>query len=370
MPRLVVTLALGARVEVHELDGARVDLGSASDCDLRLRHPSIEPRHARLMARRGRVVLVDLGAARGVRLGARVVRAPVLLDPDASFGVGELRASARVEDGPSWVGTELPLGGAPRAAGLRLRARLPDSEAGLLRLVGALEDGVRVGVRVARAALDPARRDAWLEAAASAPTGPHHARVLGAGLRDGQAWLAESMRPGVPLTALLAAVGRRRVTVPTEAVVALVAQLAEALDARGAPHGDLVPDSVRLGLDGAVEVLLPGPELAADVVTRRPFLSERRRCGAAATADCDRFALAALVRALRLEGVPAAALVAALEGGASWSATAAAARAGAHALGLDPSTGHLARLARLLDLDDAAPLAEVRPTSRFDAASA
>lgn len=370
MARLVVTLALGARVEVHELDGERVDLGSASDCDLRLRHPSIEPRHARLLARRGRVVLVDLGAARGVRLGGRVVRAPVLLEEGASFGVGELRGAARVEDGPSWVGAELPPFGASRAAGLRLRARLPDSEAGLLRFSGRLDGGPRVGVRVARPELDPDRRDAWLEAARAAPSGPHHAPVLGAGLRDGRAWLAEVTRPGVPLTALLAAVGRGGVTVPAEAGVALIAQLAEALAARGAPHGDLVPDSVRLGLDGAVEVLLPGPELAADVPTRRPFLSERRRCGAPATADCDRFALAALVKALRLQGASSADLRATLEGDADWSEIAAAARAGAHARGLDPSTGHLARLARLLDLEDGAPLAEVRPASRFDAASA
>src|SRR5262245_19238727 len=89
-------VASRGRVEIHEVAGSEIEIGRDESCVLVVHHSSVAPRHARVLVRRGRLILADLGVAKtGTTRGRGRVLAPVTLSPDDTFSLGEVAFSAR-----------------------------------------------------------------------------------------------------------------------------------------------------------------------------------------------------------------------------------------------------------------------------------
>jgi DNA-binding NtrC family response regulator len=67
-------------------------IGSAPRCDIRVDHPTVSRRHARLHAQGGRVHLEDLGSSNGTRVNGRLVRDRIEIEPPATVEFGLVSA--------------------------------------------------------------------------------------------------------------------------------------------------------------------------------------------------------------------------------------------------------------------------------------
>lgn len=350
---LRLEIACGVRREVHVVDAAEVAVGSASTDDVTIDHPTVEVSHARIALRRDRLLVIpNPRARRSVRVGARVIGAPVAVAAGACVRLGEI--SVEVAPGPTRP-IEVPSGvtlGREHASAHDVRrfeaatAHEPDAE---LMWSLALPD-------VAAAWLERVRASA---AAAAPPPilGADHA-ASGLGV-----WALERVGRGVRLATLLRAVRSGAVFAPREAAVMLVAQLAAALAGfhrSWGVHGALDGRVVHLGADGRVVILRPGPTPGEPDRERRRYLAPERRRGGQATATADAWAIARWAYELGAAPAPWARLA---EPDPSRRPTdlielAELARIEATSAGLDPSTRHLAQLVDLVS-PPSRPLARV-----------
>ena len=342
---LRLEIAYGARVEVIVTARAELSLGSAPEDDVVIDHPSVEPAHARLAVRRGRILVIPSPKAhRRVQLERHALRAPAVVAAGSSLCVGDVRVTASEAascDAPSSPVGWAVIGERPSTDGQRrFRVDRARGDVGELVLIRASSDVLaRWDARVRRSG------------AISAFPALRELRVTA----DGQGIdLLEGLGAGVRLAGLLAAVARGAVHVPVEASVvighALLAGLAAIHPAWGA-LGSLDPRAVHLGIDGRVSIVRPAPLVEGwSDPARRRYLAPERRYGATATPESDTWAVGRMLHDL---GAPPAALrsLAARDPEQrprDLAALAERVRADALASGLDPSTTHVARLARLV----------------------
>jgi hypothetical protein len=317
MPAVVrLRVRSGARSELHTVPTGDVLLGRRPGCDLAIDHPSVAEEHARLLIRRGRLILVDLGTApKGTRVGGRRLQAPIAMRDGAAFRLGDVHLNAWVEEQLSpWIGA--------RVLDFRVEREIEAGERGVKRYLARAEDGRRSELVIA----------------------------------PGREPLLESSAEGIRLVAVVRAVARK-LRLPLEAWVAIVAQLAEAAGAfhrRGEVHGAIGPWLVQLGFDGSVNLL---------------GASQRSR---GQDAEADRLAVERLTRVLlgpegrRRADWPAPfdpILTHLMAPASELVEVAGLLRGVAHAEKLDPSTAHVARVVRLLAPDLERPLARVAATS-------
>ena len=376
MPRVRVRVAWGLRVEFHEVDSDAVVIGRDDEADLRIDHPSIADRHARLLTRRGRLILVDLrNQGKGIRLGQRRIRAPVTVEPTDRFELGEVQVEARITDEAGLVGSEV--------GGWRVVSEMDSADLDVRRyhvLPGSGEAG-HAELAAACALVETAEVERWYGRGReqSAETRKHIPGILGHGQHAGRPYLIEGVAGGVRLSSVTRAVSQSNLRLPAEAAVLILSQVLEAAAAYHAewgPHGAIEPRLIQLGIDGSLSLLRPGPDPGGfEDPDRRPFLAPERKYGAPVSTAADAWAVGRLEPFL-------------LGGGArpDWPAelhellghlcaptpeprprglsrVAGALRSAANRCGLDPSMAHVARVARLLASRAGRPLGRVRPPS-------
>jgi hypothetical protein len=348
----------GCRGEIHELPSRDLLLGSGEDADLVIDHPSVAESHAKLLVRRGRVLLVDLGAkGKLTRVGNERPRAPAVLSGDGTFWLGAVELAA------SLVSRSLPLSSLePR--GFSIEHEVEGSDLALRRfLVRKEELTAELAILDEDCPSDLGRAWAAHVLESAELSAPHLPRVVDRGEIGGRTFIVEAIPAGVRLELIIDAVARRRLVLPIEARVAITAQVAEAIASVHAvmgPHGSLEPRSIHVGVDGALVLLRPGPLSDRFDARRRAFLAPERRCGTAASAAADAWSLFEIARRLTPKNEPAKwpeGIAPILGSLAAQRAEARRSdllhvgeeiRALAHEGGLDPGAGHLARVARLL----------------------
>lgn len=369
------------RVELHEVERSELEIGRNPACDLVIDHASVAPRHARLLLRRGRLILADLGRAKtGTTRGRQRVLAPVLIEPGERFRVGEvsIAASPRVEEERGFQGRTI--GGARVLAevesadrSLRRYRTTSEAEGGIFGEIAVVEVGHLHGP-------DPAL---WLEhvrgsARTSSPSVP---RALDSGEIDRRPYLIEAVPSGIRLSAVLDGVSRGALHVPLEAALVIVALVAESVAAMRrvwGPHGAIEPRRVQLGLDGTVLLLRPGPTLRLDDSVTDEFLAPERRYSLEPTGAGDAYALGALGKAVLWSRADCPPRVRAI---CCWLAHVEPARR-PHDLeevagelrraseAYDPTFGHVARVARLLSPSLSRRLSTVPGAPRVSSAPA
>jgi pSer/pThr/pTyr-binding forkhead associated (FHA) protein len=355
------------RVELHEIEKDEIDIGRSASCDLTIDHATIAPRHARVLVRRGRLILADLGKTKiGTTRGRHRVVAPVALGPSETFGLGDVKIAASLVDDSlrSFVGMRI-LEGALVAeletsdrAVRRYRVALTDGDTGELALIdeGEAETGL-----------------AWFERTRSSRSfSPHLPELLGLGRFDNRPYLVERVRKGIRLASLLDGIARDTVQPPIEtliATIALVARSVAAMNSAWGPHGAIDPRRVQLGLDGSVLLLRPGPHPSEVGTVADAYVAPERRICSQPTVPGDAFALGVLGKTILHRRSDCPTRIRAI---CYWLAHVDPARrprdleqvAGelqraAQTAGLDPTFGHVARVARLLSPNLNRPLCTV-----------
>ena len=95
-------------------------VGSGADCTVRLRHPTVSRRHARLEVEGDIVRLTDLASSNGTRFDGHRLERSVELPAGAVFELGSVRAMLeRVDDADLEAAVELPPPPSPATAGDR-----------------------------------------------------------------------------------------------------------------------------------------------------------------------------------------------------------------------------------------------------------
>lgn len=373
MPLVRVRVACWGRVELHEVEGPDLELGRDPRADVVLHHDSVAPRHARLVLRRGRLILADLGLAKqGTSRGRERLLAPVALQPGERFGVGEVSLAAwpvvRGDEGLSGRRVEASV----------VSAELESADPGARRYRAVLDDGAPAELVVARPDLPLAAAEAWLARARGTGPGrpPHVAPLAGWGVHDRSPYLIERLPEGLRLAQVLEGVERGTVTLPLEAIVVVIAQLAEAVaafESTWGVHGALDPRAVHLGLDGGVVLLRPGPLAMGPRAIDDGCLAPERRFGEPPETASDAFSLGVLGKSVLARRRDCPVRIRAL---CYWlahveptsrpkdlTAVAAELRDAAQAASLDPTAGHVGRVVRLLAPNMARPLCTVRVPS-------
>ena len=320
MGRIRLRVRRGYRADVVEVALRDVLVGSGPGCDVIV--DGVAERHARLLPRRGRLLLAPAPRTprRPAVFGSRV-DAPVVLGPDQPFQLADVEVRAEV------VSTEETLVG--RMVGPYRAHREIGSE--------------HLGQRIYRA--ESPNGPARLHQAVRTEMAPRFLAVLDGYEVGAQVVWAETGAPAVALNGLLAAHRRGAVRWPVQAGVVLVTQLAEAVcdfHNRVGPHGALRPELVFIDTSGRVSLGFPA---ATD--RSWTFQPEAVRLGQAPDIASDLFgwwrlthailsvfADASLVRPL-LARPPTdrAELLAAAEGVRRWAVD----------RGLDPTAMHLRR---------------------------
>jgi hypothetical protein len=230
--RLWIEVEAARRTAAADLSLEGGVLGSAPEVELVADHPSIAPRHARLVVRRGQVLLVPLeGRVSWIATDA-ALHAPVVLVPERRVRVGELALGARLAEGPA-LGTW--------AFGWRLERAWPlDDEGRRYRSAPRGHEHAELVVR-------PGPSGAPRAALRVEPTGLPLARLRAAGLSAAR------------LAQLAARAGARLA----------------ALHERGEVHGAFEDEVVRIDRDGQVHVAF-GPA-SGRPATAREAATERAR---------------------------------------------------------------------------------------------
>jgi hypothetical protein len=341
-----IRLSCKNRVEYFDFDHDVV-LGRGEGADLSIDHPSINPRHARLLLRRGRLILADLGGL--VAIGEERLRAATTIREGEIFRVGDVEASACVMSEASAIGRSL--------GEVRLEAEQDAISLGTRRYQGTA-GGRRAEVTVADPdAFESHELEAWVSrmerSEGLAPA------LLARGELDGRPAIAERVPLGIRLSSLIEDVESDRVAVSRELALAVLRRLLESIapyhDAIG-PHAGLVPRAVQLTLDGDVLLLRGGPRPSHPVRDARWCSSMRRMNLPPSLAD-DAFALVRIGEVLGgraiAEELPHPEQVHARASFTEWASRLLAL---SNRWGVDPSALHVARVVRLLT-DRGRPLA-------------
>lgn len=355
---LRLEIRCGPRSAVHVVEARELSIGAAPTDDVVLDHPSVEPGHARVALRRDRILVVPSPRAhRSVRVGPRVIGAPVVAPAGATIHLGEVTI----------VATPLSLPPVVPPPGVVLdRERAAPDEVRRFEAHSATERALELAWATAHAD----DRTAWSDRVARSASVPALAPLIDWGstspdeAQTDVAWVLERVSRGVRLSVVLEAVARGALTVPREAAVIIVSQLAAGLTAlqrSWGPHGALDGRLVQLGTDGRLVFLRPGPVLAgwSDRERRRYLAPERRRGGRPSLA-ADAWAVARIARDLGAPPGPWARLSDPDPARRPTDLTELAeqARRAAIGAGLDPSTRHLAQLVDLV-FPSERPLARV-----------
>lgn len=335
-------------------------------------HHSVADEHVRLVVRRERIILVDLGhLGWPTRIGHERVFGPVVLSAGTVVHLGDVALAPRLVE-------HVPAPSRPQIPTFELESELWCADSSARRF------GVRRGEALGEALIAEEseaseRVRVWWEriAASQASRAPHLAPVLASGVSDGRPYVVEGLEPGVRLSEILFALRRGRITLPVEVRLVILAQAAEAVGAMGGAfgaHGAIDARAFHLGCDGSLVLLRPAPHPhVLDDPERRPFLAPERRRGGAASLPADAWALVGLARALAEGGAgwpgPVRRLLARLasprpeERPRDLALLAEGLRQAAHDDGLDPSAGHLARAVRTI-------VAPKRPLARMTSSAA
>lgn len=331
--------------EIHHLQASNIVIGRAPSADLVLLDgQGIGRRHTRVLARRGFLVIVDLGSRRGTQVRDELIRAPVVLAPGQSFFIDRFRFRA-------WPSDEL----SPRP-----RDRVESSH-GATHTLGEETASDFSDVRwftrhdgehleqwtVPARAFEPSSLDAWLRRVTqtSEQASAYLPEILALGTVRGRPGFKERLPVHVTLEQIDAAIDEGRFQPSATFTYSLAAQILEAVSVfheRHGPHGALVPRAFVLGLDGRLILRRPGPMPGdLDLEWHRDYLSPARKCGGPPSFMDDRFSLAALGWLGRL--IPAGSLAE-----TPLADIARGLHEGAVEAGLDPSSGQLAHIARLV----------------------
>jgi FHA domain-containing protein len=345
------------RIELREVSKRDVEIGRDPDCDLSIEHATIAPRHARILVRRGRLILADLGRAKmGTTRRRQRVTAPIALDPGEMFRLGDVSISATLATDldRSFVGREIGEG--------RLVSEIESPDRGARRYRIALRDRGEGEVAVLDREFSDGASEPWLaRARGSDRRSPHLPRLLGCSALEGRPYLVEETPKGIRLSSLLEGVGRGTVQLPIEATVAAIALIAESvaeMNAAWGPHGAIDPRRVQLGLDGSALLLRPGPFIGDLGATPDEYVAPERRVAVEPTTAGDAFSLGVLGKSILHRRPDCPMKIRAI---CYWLAHANPSRRpsdlkevarefqrAAQSAGLDPTFGHVARVARLL----------------------
>ncbi len=318
--RVAVQVAWRHAVERAELHPAEAwSIGRDRSCSVVVDHPSVAAHHAQVILRRGRFIVCPRGPL-SIRHAGTEIRAPVALNAQDEFQLGDITVSLFEPTGPTWAELRPILGPVQREWSTGADLRIFD-------LGGGLEG----------------------YAAALAPSQTHTQAVASA-----QVWRGD-LKPGVRLRAIMRRMEDDSLKLLPEVAVALIGQIGTVLQRlhETGPVGGVGPDTVHLGQDGQVQLLRAGPCGPQD----EAYQSPERRLGGPVSRHDDAYAFASLgIRLLRLCGGPDEA----------WSAlspllqsapqrrslglqqAAVQVRRLAEGGGLDATAAHLARAVRLI----------------------
>jgi pilus assembly protein CpaF len=81
------------RERIEELNKPSIFIGRAQENDLILPVPSVSKRHARLLIKDGRYVLMDLGSTNGTFVNGKQINGPVVVKPGDRISIGEFELS-------------------------------------------------------------------------------------------------------------------------------------------------------------------------------------------------------------------------------------------------------------------------------------
>ena len=275
-----IRLSCRGRVEYFDLDASDVVLGRGAAADLSIDHPSILSRHARVLVRRGRLILAELGGL--VALGEDRLYAPTTLREGETFRVGDVHLAAWTRE-PSHTG---------RSIGSVM--------------IGPERDPFAIGTRRYEASLHGRRAEAMVLEDVFAPhevvswqKQMSRSALLAIGEVDGRPAIAERVPSGIRLATMLDSLATHRIAVSPEVALAILRRLAEALVAHHelGPHAGLVPGAVQLTMEGDVALLRSGPK-PTDPIEDGEWCSENRRMNLPPSIADDAFALSQLAKVL------------------------------------------------------------------------
>lgn len=407
MAFIEVRAVCGARVQAFELHTDDAFIGRDDACDLQVFESSLAGSHARLLVRRGQVILAPApGCMKGIRLADNISRSPIVLKEKDVFELGNVTFAAR------YVTSMSPLGEMVDA--YRVIRTLESEVNCVRRYLGQDKDGELVELTVLEAHVAEPEATRWLQQIEQSRHENAYLReIIGTGYFDSRPYCIEKLGRGESASELgrglrLSQVDRVVYTdvlcLPVEAVVAILAQVAHGLAELHrvwGPHGGLEPRTVHLREDGAVHLIRPGPIAQDRIEEIKPmrmdanflaqerdsgvrkvrhgsrgglvdptcsFLAPERRMGFEPSVEDDIWALGVLARHLlgrrprndwpnALDDLLIPTRSIAPEQRAQNVETLGhRLREEAHRQGMDPSVSHISRLVRLLLRDLSSPL--------------
>ncbi|MBI4818244.1 MAG: hypothetical protein HY791_18415 [Deltaproteobacteria bacterium] len=354
MTRVRLRAEKGFRTEDHLIVGRDFWLGRG-DVDVEIDDEDVAHRHARLLVRRGRLVLAGVDSP--IERRGDPIHAPVVLDADEPFKISGTTLRVRIADDDvfagatidGWhVGKEICLAGETDHRRFELASESGRAE--LLTPTLATEDFWRIWSTTDR---NP---------------GGQIPEIIALGHVQEHPYLIERLEPGMRLSTVFDQARKGRLTLPVELALVVLAQAAEAAsrDPRG-HHGAIEPEMIHLGESGSVYLVRPGPKPDGyGDRSRRAYLSEERRYGIDPTPADDVFALGVLARVFgEVEANPifealATRLTADRKTRPTLEELSRELVAYANKGPLDPSRRHVSGVVRLL-MPDPKPLLRVRP---------
>ena len=423
MAFIEVRAASGPRVQVFELHTNEACIGRDATCDLQIFESSLAPVHARLLVRRGQIILAPApGCMKGIRLSDNISRSPIVLKERDVFELGRVTFAAR------YIDAESPLGTAMDSYQV---IRVLESEANSVRrYLARSQDGEIVEITIVEAHVEASEAKQWLGQIERCQGRNAYLReIVGSGYffrrpycieRIGMNAAASELGRGLRLSQIDRVVYSDILCLPVEGIVAILAQVAHGLaelHTTWGPHGALEPRTIHLSEGGAVHLIRPGPNVHDRTTEIKPirsgdgsdhpagvhrlrevhqgargglldptysFLAPERRMGLAASVEDDLWALGVLARHL-LGRRPRSDWPNALddllvparnstpeERGQNIEALGERLRDEAYRQGMDPSVSHISRLVRLFATDLSGPLGLSKWTkeARLDATRA
>jgi pilus assembly protein CpaF len=83
------------------LEKAEITVGRVQGNDVILPHASVSRRHARIVVRHGKIILVDLRSTNGTFVNGRRLASPLVVNEHDEIAIGEFRISVEEEDAPT-----------------------------------------------------------------------------------------------------------------------------------------------------------------------------------------------------------------------------------------------------------------------------